>query len=239
MHHLLEVAGVGAVDHEVGRITRGGAVHLLDGVRQGLPRRQPAIGLHREGNDDGHVRLLCGQRDPRRLFDVVHGDGGHQVGCGAGEGLDLRTMVVLRFAHRHGTVRDIAVAARSKASADDDRRPAGLVGIADVLQQTHQLPVDRRELLGAVAQPVPPVWIGPPGCRFQNQPDVEASGQRRVGPEILPQHSFAFRRPEQVKGGKVGKFLPLQKDQGGLDAAVGHEEIIAELRQCAPVGCHR
>jgi hypothetical protein len=36
----------------------------------------------------------------------------------------------------------------------------------------------------------------------------------------------------------VRQLLPLQEDQGGLEPAVGHEEVAAKLRQGTPVFRH-
>ena len=43
----------------------GGLIDLLNRVPQGLPRREPPVGLDREGEDHGHVRSLGG---PRQLL---------------------------------------------------------------------------------------------------------------------------------------------------------------------------
>ena len=40
------------------------------------------------------------------------------------------------------------------------------------------------------------------------------------------------------KGGKVGKLDPFQKDERGFDAAIGQEQLAAELRQCVSISSH-
>src|SRR5688500_6416872 len=48
VEHVLEVRGMGAVDHVVGRVGRRGCVYLLERRTQALPGRKPPIGFHGE-----------------------------------------------------------------------------------------------------------------------------------------------------------------------------------------------
>src|SRR5919199_6614637 len=173
---LVEVARMGTVDHEVGGVARGGVVNLHYCVSQGLARREPPVGLDCEGEDHGHVHLLGGSRYADCLFSVVHGDGGHQVGRGACERLDLHAMVVLGFLVGHSVVHYISVAARTDTPADDDWCSGGFVVASDLLYQANGLRVRFCQTVFGIAEFLAPVRVGPPRGGLENETDIEPVG---------------------------------------------------------------
>src|SRR5262249_21548401 len=92
---------------------------------------------------------------------------------------------------------------------------------------------------GVVAELASPVRAGPPGGALEDQAGAETAGELGVRPEVLPQRRLAFRRPQQVERGEVRELNALVEDQRGLDAAVGQEEVAAELRQGLSISRHR
>ena len=117
----VEVGGVHAVDHEVGGAAVGGGVDQLDGVAQIRARREPAVGLDREGDGHGHRAGLGGAHHADGLGGVGQGQGRDQVGLGLGQGLDLGAVVGLGLVLGHEPRRVVAVVARAETAADHHR----------------------------------------------------------------------------------------------------------------------
>src|SRR5262249_57876765 len=89
-----------------------------------------------------------------------------------------------------------------------------------------------------VPEPRPPVGAGAPRRALENQPGAEALGQPRIAPEVSFQRRVALRPPQHIERGEIGQLELLQKDERGLDAAVGQEKLVAELREAFAVSRH-
>ena len=90
--------------------------------------------------------------------------------------------------------------------------------------------IEIRQLGGGVAEALGPVPAGPPGGGFEDEPDPEPPRDPGVGAKVLLERRLAVGPAQQRVGGEVGQLEPVLEDQGGLDAAVGEEQVPAELR---------
>lgn len=95
---VLEVAGMGAVDHVVDRVVGGRLIGDLDGALQAVARGQAPVGLQRERDRHRHGASSRGSGDADGLFHVVERECGNHIGIGQCESFDLRGVVVLRLA---------------------------------------------------------------------------------------------------------------------------------------------
>src|SRR5262249_31280238 len=134
--------------------------------------------------------------------------------------------------------RVVSISPRPNATADDDLGAGILEFVSNPLQQPDCLEIGVDQTLAAVAQSRGPVRVGPPGRGLEDQAGTELFGQGGIGPEVLAKSRLAIGPFEQVEGGKVGKLQPLEKDQGGLDATVGKEQIALELGQSVAISSH-
>jgi hypothetical protein len=98
---------------------------LLDCLAEWLTAGQPAIGLDRERDHRWHGEIARCEGYADRFVGVGHRHDRHHVGLGLGEGGDLDGVIGagrIGLQVRGGAV---AVALRSDAAADDDRRDVG------------------------------------------------------------------------------------------------------------------
>ena len=179
---------------------------------------------------------LRGSRDPDRLLDVGHRERRDHVGLGVGEGADLGRVVLGGLIGGELPLGVVAVVLRPDAAADHDRRDVVLVPVAQLRHQCDRPPVHRVQLRRAVADLRPPSRARAPGRALQHEAGAVLLGELEVGHEVAAQLLGApSSLLEQIEGGELGQVEPAVEDQGGLDPAVGEEELVAQLRKSVPV----
>ena len=233
-----EVGRVGAVDHVVGGVAAGGRVDGGDGVAEPVAGGQGAVGLHGEGDDDGHAGVAGGEGDADGFGRVGHGDGGDEVGLGGGERLRLQGVVGAGLLDRHQLLGLVAVTARTDAAADDHRRVGSLPAVPGGHEKVDGGLVDLDQALLGVGLAGGPVGRGPPRRRLQHDAHPVADGDVEVGVEVALQGGVPGGVVEEGEGGEVGEVEAVVVDEGRLDPTVGEEDAAGELRQLVAVGGH-
>ena len=127
---MIEMRGVGAVDHVIGWAVAGRLIDALDRLGERVACGQAAVGLDREGNHARHVRRLRRKRDALRLADIGHGEGRDEIGAGVAEQADLKAMIVRGLIRAHQRAGIVSVAARPDGAADHHGRSSCLVTLA-------------------------------------------------------------------------------------------------------------
>src|SRR5687767_12300859 len=123
----------------------------------------------------------------------------------------------------------VAVSTRADAAADHHRKLPMLM--ADVFEQANGLPVDVGNLRRTVAELGAPVGACAPGRTLEHHAGAELHGDAHVRGVVTAQRGLAARAAEKIESGEVRQLEALVEDKRGLDAAVGNEERVAELRQ--------
>src|SRR5690606_18743031 len=132
---LLEVTGVGAVDHVIQRVADGGVVQLLDGNAEALAGGQVAVGFNGKSNQQEQVEVHGCAGNAQGLGAVVEGEGAHHFGGAGGECRQLVAVVGPRLLRAHGVVGDVAIAPGPDVAADEHRQfGAGAVLVANIPQ---------------------------------------------------------------------------------------------------------
>ena len=130
------------------------------------------LSIRFDGERDHHwhfKRSRCAH-DPDRLFHIIHRNRRHQVGRGAAEGADLRTVILLRLLHRHRLGGHITISTRPDAAANYHGRLLRLKFFPNFTEQVDRLAVCFGQCFGAVAEFRGPVGVCAPSGAFQNKP---------------------------------------------------------------------
>ena len=107
--------------------------------------------------------------DGNRLAGVGLPEGGHHIGAGRGEAVDLQDVIGLGRVLLHRLARDLAVAARSDAAADHHRRERCLTGLPQIVHQLDRGGIDRDDVRGRVTEPRAPVGTCPPRRTLEDE----------------------------------------------------------------------
>ncbi len=216
----------------------GRRVGAPDRVGQRLARGQSPVGFHGERDGGRHRARLRGRGDSDRLLRVGHRERGDHVGLRAGEDPDLRAVIVGRLGGAHLRIRPVAVAARTEITADDDRRVRRFPGGADRDELRDRLALDGGERRGIVAELRRPIRVGAPRRALEDDADAVRSGDLRIAREVAVEHRLASGTVEQDERREVRQVDAVVVDQRGLEAAVGDEQPLVELRQARTVAAH-
>jgi hypothetical protein len=231
LERMPEVGGMGAVDHVVGWWPVGLLVDGRDDIAEWLAGRQVPVGFDREGDDGRDVELCGGVGDAEGLFEVVHGDGGDQVGSGVAAGQDLGTMIGGGGGYGHEREGLITVAARPETTADDHGTAWPFEFSADFVHEPDGIAIGLDELAWGVSEPTGPVGIGAPGGAFEDQPHSMSERESGVRAEVMAENGASGGRPEQIERGEMGQVDSFEEDQGGLETAVGNVDGVGVKRQ--------
>jgi hypothetical protein len=114
----------------------------------------------------------------------------------------------------------------------------GAVERAHLLDERDGIGVRAGQPAGVVPEPQAPVGRGAPGGRLQHQPRLEAARELGVGDEVAPERRLAILGTQQIERGEVGQGETVVIDERRLDAAVGQEQGVGELRQLVSIARH-
>src|SRR5262249_6104567 len=165
----VEVRRVCAVYHVVCGAASSLRIDFLDGLVQRLSGRQASVSFYRECDCHWHGHGAGRPSDAYGLVGVSHGDRRHHVSLGLREDANLCGMVGLGLVCAWYGMGNIAVTARTDATADYHR----YVGFGKLLAQlTHQvdgLGVSGRQRSRRISELLAPVCAGAPCRALENE----------------------------------------------------------------------
>ncbi len=230
--------GMGAVDHEIGRIGPGRIVHRPDSLGERIARRQAAVGLDSERDRDRNAGGFGGAHRADRFGDIRQGEKADQIGARVCEEADLVPVISLRLVCGHDLARIVAVAARTDAAADHHRRFRRLMASADAFEIGDRIAVDPHRLRLGNAELRRPVPARAPGHAFEEKPGAGRLRDLDIAVEVGVEPRAALGGFQKVEGREQRQVDPLLKDHHGLEPAVGQNGLSVQLREVVLVLGH-
>jgi len=112
------------------------------------------------------------------------------------------------------------------------------VRVAQLDHQVDRPAIDVGERRGRIAELVAPVRAGPPSRAFKNETEAMRGRDREIAAIIRKQRVAAMLAVDQIEGREIGQLMTLEKDERGLEPAVGEEQAALALRQFGAMPGH-